>query len=447
MSFSPSRLRPVLQAELPDEATGLVVALSGGADSGALLAALAALAQSNELRLPLRAAHVDHGLQAAAAAFRAGCERLAQALQVPLTVVAAPVSCPPGVSIEAAARDARYAALAALMRPGECLVTAHHSDDQAETFLLQAVRGAGLKGLAGMPRLRSFARGWHLRPLLAVRRAELHEFAAACGIVPVADPMNDDLRFDRNFLRAALWPHIESRWPGAGPALTRAAEHVAEGQELLDALADADLTVLRDGDALSLPRLRGLGTARRINVLRRWIFAAAAVPPPTARLREALRQVLEAGSDQLPVVVWDRYALRRYRDRLFLTDVVPPQLAMTLAWDLDARKPLELGTGLGSLWREDRTGGLARERLPPKLTVTGRIGGEALKPAHGAATRSVQHLCQDRGVLPWMRDALPYLFAGSELVAIGDLWLEARWCVPRGESGVAFRWTGGPSIV
>jgi tRNA(Ile)-lysidine synthase len=401
----------------------------------------------DELRLPLRAVHVDHGLQAAASEFRAACERLAQTLRVPWTIVDAPVSRPPGVSIEAAAREARYAALAAKLAPGECLVTAHHADDQAETFLLQAVRGAGLKGLAGMPVLRTFGVGWHLRPLLEVRRADLREFAAAAGIAAVADPMNDDPRFDRNYLRAALWPQIESRWPGAAQALTRAAAHVAEGQELLDALADADLAMLRDGATVSLPRLRALGQARRVNVLRRWIFRETALLPPTARLQEALRQVFAAGSDHLPVVVWDRHALRRYRDRLFWTPADPPRLAASLAWPVAAQESLELGTDLGSLRRHDRPGGLSRDRLPAQLTVTGRSGGEVLKPAHGAATQSVQHLCQERGVLPWMRDALPYVFAGRELVAIGDLWLEARWCVARGETGIGFSWTGGPAIL
>jgi tRNA(Ile)-lysidine synthase len=298
-----------------------------------------------------------------------------------------------------------------------------------------------------MPLLRSFAGGWHLRPLLSVRRAELREFAAECGVIAVADPMNDDPRFDRSHLRTELWPHIQNRWPGATQALTRAAAHAAEGQELLDALADGDLALLREGDALSLPRLRALAQARRVNVLRRWLCNEAAILPPTARLQEALRQVFDAGADQLPVVVWDRYALRRYRDRLFLTPADPPRLAKTLAWDFASQERLELGLGLGTLSGHDRLGGLARERLPAQLTVTGRSGGEALKPAHGAATRSVQHLCQELGVLPWMRDALPYVFAGRDLVAIGDLWLEARCCVPRGETGIAFRWLGGPAIV
>jgi tRNA(Ile)-lysidine synthase len=447
MSFSPRLLRSILQDLVPGEATGLLVAVSGGADSGALLAALAALAQSDDLNLSLRAVHVDHGLQVAAAEFRAACERLARELGVPLTIVAAAVACAPGASVEAAARDARHAAFAAALRPGECLVTAHHRDDQAETFLLQAVRGAGLKGLSSMPSLRSFARGWHMRPVLHVRRSELREYGAARGIIAVADPMNQDLRFDRNYLRSAVWPALAQRWPGADQAFARAAAHAAESQELLDALADADLALLRDGDALCVSRLRVLETARRSNAMRRWIFQSAGLLPPTARLQEALRQVFAAGSDQLPSVVWDRHALRRYRDRLFLTAAHPPQLATTLSWDFGADEPLELGAGLGSLGRAERPGGLARARLPARLTVTGRLGGEELKPAHGAATRSVQHLSQELGVLPWMRDALPYIFAGSDLVAIGDLWLDARWCVPRGQVGLGFRWLGAPAII
>jgi tRNA(Ile)-lysidine synthase len=447
MSFSPSVLRAVLRAQAPAEATGLLVAISGGADSGALLAALAALVRAGDLTLPLRAVHVDHGLQAAAAEFRDACEQLAHALRVPLIIVTAHVDLPPGASVEAAAREARYAALAAELRAGECLVTAHHADDQAETFLLQAVRGAGLKGLAAMPLLRAWSAGWHLRPLLDVRRADLRAYAAACGIEAVADPMNEDPRFDRNHLRSALWPALESRWPGAAAALARAAAHVAEGQDLLDELADADLGLLRDGEALCLPRLRSLEPARRINVLRRWLGVAGCSLPATARLHEALRQMLAADADHNPAVVWDRHALRRYRDRLFLTAAVPPRLAIAHRWSFAGREPLELGPGLGRLAITERSGGLARERLPGLLTVRARSGGELLKPAHRAATRSVQHLSQEVGVLPWMRDALPYVFAGEELVAVGDLWLEAGWCVPHGQSGIAFSWRGAPRIV
>ncbi|MGO9328192.1 MAG: tRNA lysidine(34) synthetase TilS [Steroidobacteraceae bacterium] len=476
MSFSAAQLLAVLQAHVPTGANGFVVALSGGADSSALLAALAqlrappvhggslagvplagvplagvplagaSLAGASQ-GLPIRAVHVDHGLQAASVSFREACASLCRDLGVPLTIVAVPIEARAGVSVEAAARDARYAALAAQLRAGECLLTAHHLEDQAETLLLQALRGAGLKGLASMPLCRPFASGWHLRPLLSARRTDLRQFAAALGIAGMLDPMNADPRYDRVYLRRELWPLIENRWPGAGLALSRTASHVAEAQHLLDAIADADLALLRDGDALSVPRLRSLATARQVNALRRWIFEARALPPPAARLLEALRQILDADADHLPAIAWDAQALRRYRDRIFLTAATPPRLALRHPWEILTQPRLDLDAGLGQLHCVERIGGLDRRRLPAALLVCGREGGEALKLGLSASTRSVQHLCQALGVLPWMRDSLPFVYAGDELIGIGDLWLDARWCVAGGERGLAFEWAGAPNLV
>jgi len=187
----------------------LVVALSGGGDSASLLAVAAALGGTFR-GLPLRAVHVDHGLQPAASSFREACAVLCSDLNIPLTVVAAVVQTPPGVSLEAAAREARYAALARDLADGECLLTAHHSQDQAETLLLQALRGAGLKGMSAMPVCRPLGRGWLLRPVLEVPRDEL----LACGVRSsgdcAVDPMNQDLRFDRSYLRRRVWPLIET---------------------------------------------------------------------------------------------------------------------------------------------------------------------------------------------------------------------------------------------
>src|ERR1700722_17695949 len=214
MNFSAAALRAVLDAHVPAGATGLAVALSGGPDSAGLLAAAASLGESFR-GLPLRAVHIDHGLQAAAAAFRGACAALCAELNIPLTVIAVDVRTPAGESVEAAARDARYAAFEAQLRPGECLLTAHHREDQAETLLLQALRGAGLKGMSAMPMCRPFGPGWHLRPLLDVPQSELLAFGASTSCVSVLDPMNANLRFDRGYLRRQVWPLIESRWPGA----------------------------------------------------------------------------------------------------------------------------------------------------------------------------------------------------------------------------------------
>jgi tRNA(Ile)-lysidine synthase len=423
-----------------------VVALSGGADSACLLA-LAAELGGTFRGLPLRAVHVDHGLQAAAVSFREACAALCAALDIPLTVVAAEVQTPPGVSIEAAAREARYAVLARELKTGECLLTAHHSQDQAETVLLQALRGAGLKGMSAMPASRPLGRGWHLRPVLDVPRDELLACGARSGGACAVDPMNQDLRFDRSYLRRRVWPLIETRWPSSAAVLSRTARHAAEAQALLDDAAAALVTRLRDGEALSLTGLRALKPIERINVLRLWLRASDVEPPSTARLTEALRQMLGAKADHLPAIVWGRHALRRYRQRIFLTQAITPRLEGGHRWSVAHGAILELGSGLGSLHWVEQTGGLDAARLPEAVIVRPREGGETLKPAMQAKTQSVQHLFQSHGVLPWLRDALPYIHAGDSLIAIADLWLDARWCAPAGRAGLTVRWEHGPIIV
>jgi tRNA(Ile)-lysidine synthase len=439
----------------------LVVALSGGADSAALLAAAAALGSSFRA-LPVRAIHVDHGLQAAAAEFRAACGASCLRLGIPLTVIPVTVHSPPGASLEAAARDARYAALAAELRVGECLLTAHHSEDQAETLLLQALRGAGLKGMSAMPSRRPLGSGWHVRPLLDVSQHALLDFGAASSGGPsagassgawVADPMNQDARFDRSYLRRDVWPLIEARWPGSAAALSRAARHLAEAQESLDRATAAHLSRLRDGEALSLPGLRALGPAQRIDAVRFWLCESGAEPPSTARLAEALRQMFEAQADHLPCVVWGEHALRRYRERIFLTRACPPRLEGALPWPVRQDSRVDLGPSLGTLRWVGQSGGIDVSRLPPTVFVRRREGGETLRPGARARTQSLRQLCQRQGVLPWMRDALPVIFAhqtavpGEALIAAGDLWLETRCCVAPSAPGLGIAWEDAPVIV
>jgi tRNA(Ile)-lysidine synthase len=443
MSFSAASLHAVLDTCIPADAKGLVVALSGGPDSAALLSGLAAL-RGHFRDLPLRAVHIDHGLQTAAADFRKNAAALCERLQVPLEIIAVEVQAKAGASLEAAAREARYAALAAQIQSGECLLTAHHRDDQAETFLLQALRGAGLKGMSAMPMCREFARGWHVRPLLDVSAADLRQWGLPLQRFHAHDPMNDDARFDRVHLRREIWPAMEKRWPGAAVALSRAAGHVAQAQSLLDELARTDIARLRDGDQLSVPGLRVLSADRRANAVRYWLSEQRLEPPSTARLAEALRQILDAEEDQQPRVVWGGHALRRYRQRIFVTETDPPRIE-PVQWAVKLGSSVELNPSLGRLTWVAQFGGIARDRLPPFVGVRRREGGESLKPGASARTQSLQHLCQASGVLPWMRDALPLIFAGEELVAVADLWVEAHWRAADAP-GLGIAWQDGPLV-
>ena len=447
MSFGAAMLGAVLEQHVPAGATGLLVAVSGGADSACLLSAIAQLGIPCTARgFDVRAVHIDHRLQSASTVLCEASVALCRRLHIPITVAAVQVETAAGESIEAAAREARYRRLGLELAAGECLLTAHHAQDQAETLLLQLLRGAGLPGLSAMPMCRPFAGGWHLRPLLDVAQRDLRRFRERHAIAAVDDPMNDDPRFDRSYLRRQVWPLIERRWPGAATALTRTSHHIAEAQELLDRSAAATVQRLRDGDALSVSGLRALPQAEQINALRHWLAAARVTPPPAARLSEGLRQVFAAGADHLPAIVWGPYALRRYRERVFITPAEAPALGASRDWRAVPGARLDLGLGLGSLRWAAQMGGLDLSRLPDTLSVRQRRGGEVIKPARRAKTQSVQHLCQSFGVLPWMRDALPMVYAGDELIAVADLWQDARWCVAPGGTGFGCVWDDAPAV-
>ena len=433
--FSANDLGESLLSLTPGSSSGYLVGLSGGADSCALLAAMIELRPTLGTRT-LRAIHVNHGLQAAAAAFADRCEAICDRLKLPLVVLTPAVRATPGRSLEEVAREARYASLAANLRDGECLLTAHHQQDQAETFLLQALRGSGVKGLSAMPGRRRLGLGWHLRPLLAIKRSDLRSYAAAVEMPAVQDSMNEDLRFDRAYLRHALWPALESRWPAAAQVLARSAAHVAEARRLIEDGLQGDLRAAMDGNALSVAGVRRLQPARRVEVLRAFIESAGVRPPATQKLKEALRQMLCAGADRMPAIYWSEHALRRYRERIYLA---PAWIAPVAARDWEFRKTAvcDLGAGHGRLIIRPAEGGLDPGLLPAVLHVRSRSD---------APVRSVRHLLQERGIVPWMRDSVPFIHVDKRLLAVADLWSDARFQRSTAKTGIAFAWESAPAI-
>jgi len=440
-----ARLRGILPG-YPD--VRLCVAYSGGLDSTALLAALAA---RRPKQTQLRAVHVNHGLHPRAAQWASHCRTTARQLDVPLQVLSATVAKGPGVSLEAAARDARYGLLAENIASGETVVTAHHEDDQLETVLLQLFRGAGLAGLSAMPELAPFACGWLARPLLSRTREELESWVRAHDLTWVEDETNADERLDRNYLRRSVVPLIRARWKGVGAAVARSARHAQEARHLLDALALGDIERAAVGMALSVKTLRALPAARRRNALRAWIGRAGIQVPDTRRLDELAGPVIDARHDANPLVKWANVTVQRHADLLSIRrsagkrtaagertttgeriasgeagdSHVSREVSSALSWSWRVSPSLELPAGQGSLeLRRDVRGPVDLDTLPDTLTIRWRSGGERLRPRRGGPRRALKSLLQEAHLPIAERARLPLAFSGASLVAVADMWLD-----------------------
>jgi tRNA(Ile)-lysidine synthase len=388
-----------------------LVALSGGLDSCVLLHILYRARPA----AAVRAVHVNHGLRPAAGKWQEFCADLCSAYGIGIDVLKVDAHPARGESPEAAAREARYAAIRELMEPGDCLVTAHQRDDQAETLLLQLFRGSGPAGLAAMPELAPLGPGWQLRPLLGFDRGALLDYALGTGLKWVEDDSNADPRYDRNFLRREVMPLLCARWPGLAQALARAAMHQAEAIQLMQAMAETDFDHVRDPlrETLDVSRLRLLSPPRLHNVLRHWFRLNGALLPSAAVLRQIVNAV-GAGEDRTPRVAWGRHEVRRHTNDLYLLERAAPRPAaeeyVWRAGEGDISIPeLKLELSLEKLL----TAGLYLPGGTETLYIRFRRGGERIRLKDRKHSHNLKKLLQERGVPPWLRARLPLLYDGQ----------------------------------
>ncbi|WP_313714220.1 tRNA lysidine(34) synthetase TilS [Pseudomonas sp.] len=391
------------------------IAFSGGLDSTVLLHLLAEHAR-NPATPPLRALHIHHGLQPAADAWPAHCQTVCDKLGIELQVIHVQVS--PGASLEQAARDARYAAFKQILGPGEILFTAQHRDDQAETLLFRLLRGAGLRGLAAMPAQRPLGQGSLVRPLLATSRQQLHDYAQTNELVWIEDPTNVDTTFDRNFLRAAVFPPLQQRWPQASQNMARCAEHLGQALGLLDELAQGDLATAGEGAApawaampsLDLAALTCLSPARQRNALQYWLSQRTRLPD--TRHWAGWADLRDAVEDAQPI--WrlaDGRLLRSHGRIWWLSGDWLQQPAVEPVW-ADPGAALAL-PGNGSV----RLEGAAPQG---ELRIAYRLGGEVLD-LPGRGRRDLKRLLNELQVPHFVRPRLPLLYCGEHLLAVANL--------------------------
>jgi tRNA(Ile)-lysidine synthase len=413
---------------MPGPPRAVLVGFSGGLDSSVLLHLLAQMPAT--ARNGLRAVHVNHGLHADADAWAAHCRLTCDALAVPLRIVRVEVARDSGLGPEAAARTARHAAFAAELRDDEILALAHHRDDQAETFLLRALRASGPDGLAAMRPWRRHGRGWLWRPLLDQPRSELLAHAQRQGLRWIEDPSNRDGTPDRNFLRNEVMPLLQRRWPQASAAFARSAALGAAAADLLDDEDARALDAARGDDPrlLDVAVLMRLPEARRARVLRRWIGAAGLPPLPAAGIDHIESDLLHAAPDDDARFAWSGAEVRRWRN-LLRADRQWPPLPADWQCEWDGGSPLSLPHG-GALRLEGSQG------FDETLIVHARRGGERIALPGRNHTHALKHVLQDAGLPPWLRERLPLLSSrDGELLAAGDRILSAgfaQWLQARG---------------
>lgn len=422
----------------------LCVALSGGRDSVVLLHALRQLSDRLAVPLELSALHVHHGLSANADAWADFCARLCRDWNVALTLRHVQVPRDSGEGLEAAARRLRHAAFAECGTQGiQWVALAHHRDDQAETVLLNLLRGAGVDGAGGMAAERAHGefgiRGVRLiRPLLDVPCTALAAYAAAHELAWIDDESNTDLQFRRNYLRHEIMPRLAARFPGSDAALARAAAHFSEGAGLLADLAAADRLAVAPRGRIEIARLNALPPARARNLLRHELQRAGSAAPDTRWVDEALRQLASDRAEAATCVSVGQHQLHAYRGEVHVVRAQPPAPAAPVFWRGEPALPWAGGV---LRFTEQSGAGLSRARLAAgELRIVRRSGGEHLQPDARRPRRTLKNLLQESAIPPWERERLPFLWCGDELAWIGALGADCRYACAPGEPGLVVEW-------
>jgi len=398
------------------------VAYSGGLDSTVLLHRLVQL--RSEHHFSLKAIHIHHGLSSKADAWQRHCQNTCQEWQVEFMTHKIDLSQERG-NIEARARSLRYAHFSSLLKEKDILCTAHHQDDQAETFLLQLVRGAGPKGLSAMPTEIDLGQGKLRRPILRIKREILLDYAIQHDLSWVDDESNQETRFSRNFMRHKILPILKKRWPSVTETITRSSQHCAESEALLNEYASQLMTsCMNHRQNFRISLLKSLTLMQQKLVLRYWLKKQHLALPGDAQLTNALHMLLQAADDKNPIACWDNIEIKRYRDELYIMHQAPFH---------DAQQVLS--------WK-NLSAPLVIPSLGLKLSVTKKLGN-GIKTAYSTVweirfrgqNAALKKRFQSWGVPPWERSRIPLLYINNELAAVLGHEIKEKFRVTKNEEG------------
>lgn len=394
------------------QAKQFLIGYSGGLDSTVLLHFFA-----HFTKFPVTAVHVNHHLQNAADSWALQCKEMCEQWHIPFKLLDIDVEKNSSLGLEASARKARYQAIATLMTAETIFLTAHHAQDQAETVLLNLLRGSGVRGLAGMPSERSFASGLLMRPLLTIPRALLQSYAQEHQLSFVEDPSNTNTDFKRNFLRQIIMPQLESRFTRASESIVRAATHCLEATLLLETQGRLESANVIEGDKLLLTPLQSFSLEAQQRILREWFARLHQAFPTQSTLLQIIREVIGAKIDANPQLRVGDVIIRRFHQHLFMEPQVSTwDSSLRLMWN-DYQQPLSLTKDAGSLQATIQLGsGLRVSDLKDPLEIRFRVGGEMFfTKGHHA---HLKKLWQEWQIPPWQRSRIPLIYHAGQLVCV-----------------------------
>lgn len=385
-----------------------LIAYSGGLDSHVLLHLISQIPE-----FTVRAIHIHHGLQTVADSWVEHCQNTCKHLNTPFEVTHLNLKPEKGESIEAVARQGRYQALDSSLQTDEILLTAQHQNDQSETLLLQLFRGAGVQGLASMPETSHFGKGKHARPLLSVSRKDLEAYAKINQLNYIEDPSNQDIAFDRNYLRNNILPQLRNRWLGLDKALNRSASIQAETKEILDEVAKEDLAKIcsTKNNTLSIKNLETLSHIRQKLLLRYWITQNHFTSPSKKKLQHIFTDIIQAQDDAQPLLEWQGVQIRRYQNKLFIMQTLSKHdPSQSFIWNTHTR--LEIASLALTLKPE-----ILHEKNQT-VTVRFRQGGEVFNSPKRHKKISLKNLFSEAHIPPWKRSRIPLIYLEDELIQI-----------------------------
>ncbi|PCI20209.1 MAG: tRNA lysidine(34) synthetase TilS [Piscirickettsiaceae bacterium] len=429
-------IRAVLQ--LVPDCKNIIIAYSGGVDSHVLMHVCSQI-QNEHSSINFQAVYIDHGLQLESDDWRQHCETVSNELSIPFAFVRVNALDVVGEGPEQAARNARYSALKNLVNEATVLLTAQHEDDQAETLILQLLRGCGVHGLAAMPKIDDFSNGHIARPFLDISRQAIQDYAAAYQLHWVEDPSNSDLNINRNYLRKEVIPILKKRWPAFSRTTARTARYCGEAAELLDSQL-AKYIDTKEPSILALMAVIPLKTPHQRAIIRHWLRLNGVKMPSSKIIDELKKNVIDAVAGKSPIIRWDNNEIRRFNNSLYLLDKLssmPIDYAVEWLGD-ECELPSVLGKLLLSVspskgfsidvWRSS------------KITVSFRRGGEKISLAGRGGSKTLKNLFNENKIRPWARDRVPLIFINNKLAAVADLWCDESFLAKENEPACQIKW-------